>query len=791
MNKLSRYALAVAATAVAAALTVALPELLAPMRLFFFWCAVLIAAVVGGLGPALLAIALSVAMQAFFVFEPRGSLAIETPVDLLRAAMFILFSGGISLAVAFRKRAEERAAGLAAAVQLNELRYRTLVEATPVQQAVWTATPDGRIDWSDAWLTIAGETPADLEGGGGMRVVHADDAARTWALWKQAVAEEKPYEDEIRVCVSDGNWRWFAVRGVPVRVDGAIAEWVGIIADIDERKRHEQQSAFLNRASELLASSLDYDKTLRTLARLCVPALGDWCAIHLATVGTDYERVAVEHVDPAKVRFVEQIDQRTRPAPEHDPIAQVIKSGQSHIVEQVTEEMLVALSTNTEQLEAVRKLGFRSWIVAPMTTGGRTLGTLTVVHGESGRSYAEADVPFFEDVARRAATAIENARLFETAGAANRAKDEFLATLSHELRTPLTAITGWAHMLQVGIGDEQTTRLAIDTIVRSARTQAELIDDLLDLSRVVAGTLHLTVATVDLGAIVEDVLVAARPAADAKGLTLQLEDATPAALVRGDERRLRQIVWNLVSNAVKFTEPDGSIRIVLSLHDRNARLEVIDTGRGIAPSFLPHVWDRFRQADSSTSRQYGGLGLGLSVVRHLTELHGGTATVESEGEGRGARFTVEIPLARLDSAAASAMPADAKRETPLRGQKVLVVDDDADARVVLTAMLRQHGADVTTADSVPGALRAIEKQPFAAIVSDIAMPNEDGYSLAKKVRSRSDVPMVAVSAIAAGADDRDRALDAGFDDFVRKPVDPRHLADVVRRAILNRNQPAS
>ncbi len=771
MRRFTGHAIALVAVVVATAITIALGDLLAPMRLFFFWAAVLITAVVAGVGPAASAILLSVIAQALF-------LGVDTPADVLRLALFMVFSGGISLAVGFRRRAEERAAALSAELRLNELRYRTLVEATSVEQTVWTATPDGRIDWGDAWVAITGQS---REG-----VIHSEDAARTWDLWKSAVAAEKPYEDEVRVLVKGGTWQWFAIRAVPVQVDGKVAEWVGIIADIDARKRHEQQSDFLNRASEILSSSLDYDRTLRNLARLCVPALGDWCAIHLARDGTDYERVVVEHTDPAKLHFVEQLDRNVRPSPEIDPIVQVIQSGRSHLVEHVADEMLDAMAGSDEQLKAVRAMGFRSWIVAPMITGGHTLGTLTVVHGESGRRYSQDDLPFLEDVARRAATAIENARLFEAAEAANRAKDEFLATLSHELRTPLTAIAGWSHMLQVGSVDEQTSKLAVDTIVRSARTQAELIDDLLDISRVVAGTLHLVVTTVDLTTIVDDILVAARPAADARGLTLERENGDVAVLVRGDERRLRQVVWNLVSNAVKFTDPGGAILISVSVEGRNARLEVRDTGQGIERSFLPYVWDRFRQADSSTSRQHGGLGLGLAVVRHLVELHGGTVSVESAGAGRGSRFTVEMPLARLDSAAASAMHVKEKRDTPLSGRKVLVVDDDADARVVLTAMLRQHGAQVAAADSVQGALHAIESETFAAVVSDIAMPGEDGYALARRIREKSSVPMIAVSAIATGVDDRNRALGEGFDDFVRKPVDPRHLAEVVRQAILKR-----
>ena len=778
MKPAFRYAFAVVATLVAWSLTWVLPGLLAPMRLFFFWGAVLVTAVVAGLGPAAVAIALSLA-GAMSMIAPTGEFS---RVDALRLSMFTVFCGGISLAVGLRRRAEHRAATLADEVRLNELRYRTLVEATPVQQAVFTATPEGRVHWPDSWLEITGLTRADVEGTGGLRVVHPDDTMRTWDRWQHALATASLYEDEIRIRLKDGGWRWFTVRAVPVMVEGRVAEWTGIIADVDERKRHEQQSEFLNRASELLSSSLEYDKTLRTLARLCVPALGDWCAIHLATGESTYERVAVEHSDPAKVHYVEQLDRRTRPSPDMDPIVQVMRSGRSHIVEYVTDEMLVALVPTAEQLAAIRTMGFRSWIVAPMITGGQVLGTLTVVHGESGRRYSEADLPFIEDLARRAATAIENARLFEAADAANRAKDEFLATLSHELRTPLTAITGWAHMLQAGVAEEETRKLAVDTIVRSARTQAELIDDLLDLSRVVAGTLHLNITTVDLASIVQDVLATVKPAVDAKGLSIAFDEASPA-LVRGDERRLRQIVWNLVTNAVKFTESGGSIRIVLSLQGQNARLEVIDTGRGIEASFLPHVWDRFRQADSSTVRQFGGLGLGLAVVRNLVELHGGTVTVESAGVNQGARFGVEIPLARLDAAASSALRADVTHDMPLAGHKILVVDDDTDSRTVITAMLRHEGAEVTPVATVEAALAQLKETAFAVVVSDLAMPGEDGYALARRIRATSSVPMVAVSALASGTGDRQRAIERGFDDFLRKPVDPGRLAEVVRAAI--------
>ena len=570
-----------------------------------------------------------------------------------------------------------------------------------------------------------------------MKTVHPDDIARTRERWSEALASGRLYEDQIRVRVAGGRYRWFAIKGSPVRDRGSITEWVGIIADVHDRKHLEENASFINRASDLLSSTLASQQAMRHLARLCVPALGDSCAI---CVGHDehYERIVAEHVDP------------TRPLlPEHDAIVEVLKSGH------------------------VRRSDFL--VLAPMVAGGRTLGALSVACGD-GRRYEEEDLPLIEELARRAATALENARLFEAAEAANRAKDEFLATLSHELRTPLTAISGWAHMLESGISDDDTRRLAIETIVRSANTQRELIDDLLDLSRVVAGTLHLDIRTIDMVTIVHDALVSAKPAADAKLVALSIETPPYPVLVRGDERRLRQIVWNLVTNAVKFTDRDGSATLRVTAARSMARIEVSDTGRGIDAAFLPHVWDRFRQADSSTSRQFGGLGLGLAVVRHLAEMHGGTVHAESAGIGHGATFRVEIPLAPTEEGGL-AVSAASDGASAMRGRRILVVDDDDDARLVVATMLAHLGAEVSPAGSVDEALRLLATQPFDAIVSDIAMPGQDGYSLVSQTHSR--VPAVAVSAISTGPEDRRRALESGFADFVRKPVDPQELARAV------------
>ncbi|HET7433929.1 MAG TPA: ATP-binding protein [Thermoanaerobaculia bacterium] len=779
-----RYALAVAAIGLAVVLTRALPTLLGPMRLFFLWAAILITALVAGTGPALLALLIATIVAAVMIFAPIGHLSVHQPLDALRLVMFVSLAAGISIAVGARRRAEENARLLAEKLRGSELRYRTLVEVSPSRQAVWTASADGEIEWSEAWTSITGQSREELQAGGGMRMVHPDDAPRTWSRWRDALTQRQPYEDEIRVLDRSGRYHWFSIRAVPVHAsDGRILEWVGVIADIHERKRHEDNAAFLNRASELLASSLNVDQTLRNLARLTVPAIADWCAIDLVREGEPYDRLVIEHVDPSRAELAFELDRRFRPAPEVDPTAIVLATGKSQILEELSDERLAEI-VQPEALALSRTLGLRSWILAPMIARGRTIGAFNVVHGESGRRYAEEDIPFIEDIAHRAAIAIDNARLFEEAQRANRAKDEFLTTLSHELRTPLTAISGWAAMLQMGSLDEKTTSTAIETIGRSARVQGELIDDLLDLSRVVSGKLHLEVETIDLAPIVEQAVVAAHPAAEAKQLALAFVAEEPVLLVRGDERRLRQIAWNLVSNAVKFTQRGGSIRVTLSRVHQHARVEVSDNGPGIDATFLPHVWERFRQADSSVSREHGGLGLGLAVARELVELHGGTVSVASAGRGQGATFAFELPLARLGVASSVIATNAATSDRPLQGRRILVVDDDHESRTVLGAMLRRFGADVLLVESVDAAMRAVQATAFDAVVTDLAMPGEDGFSLVRRMRETSQIPIVAVSAIAGDTSDRRRADEAGFSEFLRKPVEPRVLANTVARLLV-------
>jgi PAS domain S-box-containing protein len=380
---------------------------------------------------------------------------------------------------------------------------------------------------------------------------------------------------------------------------------------------------------------------------------------------------------------------------------------------------------------------------------------------------------------------------------ANRVKDEFLATVSHELRTPLTAILGWAHMLRSGQFAGDTSK-ALETIERNARAQAQLIDDLLDVSRIITGKLRMDVQPIDPNSFIDDSVEAIRPAAEAKGVRVQKIMDTGATTVVGDPVRLQQVVWNLLSNAVKFTPKGGRVQVRLERVDSHVEISVADTGAGIEPEFLPYVFERFRQADGRTTRQHGGLGLGLAIVRHLVELHGGTVRAESAGANQGSTFRVILPVppvhlrvgsdVRVPPAARDALPSYDSLER-LDGLKVLVVDDEADARELLTVGVGQRGAEVRAAGSVREALAAIKEDAPDLIISDIGMPGEDGYELIRRVRALpaddgGAVPAIALTAYAR-TEDRLQALRAGYQMHVTKPVEMAELlavaASLVRR----------
>jgi len=569
----------------------------------------------------------------------------------------------------------------------------------------------------------------------------------------------------------------------------------------------EARARFLAEASQLLATSLDFETSLRNLARLAVPRFSDWCAVHLVQ-DQSIRTLAVVHHDPAlEEAFAAWAREHPIAADAPHGYAAVIRTGRAELIPEVSESEFASMPFSSEELATARSLKLRSNLCVPLVVQDRVLGAITfATTAESNRQYDRADLAFAEELAQRAALALDNAllyrrsqELYHAAQESNRLKDEFLATLSHELRTPLSVVLSWAYLLRTGRLDEPRTALALETIERAARSQAQLIDDLLDVSRIVVGKLRLDVRPVDLAGVVEAAIEVVRPAAEAKLIQLEVDLRRGLGLVHGDATRLQQVVWNLLSNALKFTGKGGRVEVRLERVDAQAEITVRDTGQGINPTFLRHIFDRFRQADNSTTRRQGGLGLGLSIVHHLVELHGGTVEATSEGEGKGACFRVRLPLIavavtprepRLASGEASAGRPDGPPS--LTGVRVLVVDDDPDACAFITLALEQQGAAVAAADSVAAALALHETFAPNILVSDIGLPGEDGYSLIRKLRSLEGeagagtrLPAIALTAY-AGEAARERALLAGYELHLAKPVEPIDLLGAIARLVAER-----
>jgi PAS domain S-box-containing protein len=376
-------------------------------------------------------------------------------------------------------------------------------------------------------------------------------------------------------------------------------------------------------------------------------------------------------------------------------------------------------------------------------------------------------------------------RALERAETLGRVKDEFLATVSHELRNPLNAIMGWSHLLRTGNLDESRRAKAVETIERNARLQTALVDDMLDLSRIVRGKVSMNFKAVSLGSIVDAAVSAIRPTADAKNILLQIQNEVIDDIVNADSDRLQQVIWNLLSNAIKFTLSGGRVGISVTKDRNQLLLEVSDTGRGIAPEFIPYVFEPFRQGDSSTTRSQSGLGLGLAIVRQLVELHAGEVRAESEGEGRGARFIVTLPGSDMQNInAADSNGSDQPAERSLDGCKVLIVDDDTDSRTLMAELLEIHGMKVVTASSADEAIAAMDAAIPDIVLSDIGMPGKDGYSLMEKIRRRppergGKVLAAALTGYGSPAD-RARAEKAGFQSVILKPFDADQIVDHLR-----------
>ena len=929
------------------------------------------------------------------------------------------------LASELERRVEERTAQLAKANEflIEEIAERQRVEESlrksestlrsyfelPLIGIAISSPGTGWLEVNDKLCDIFGYDRNELTQMTWVELTHPEDLQADLEQFNQILAgKSEGYLMDKRFIRKNGQVIYAIISVRCVRhAEGSIDYFVTLVQDVTERKQAEKEreqlireqtarreaevqqrrSEFLAQAGTELASSLDYETTLSRVANLAVPFIADWCAVDLLGEDKVIRRVAIAHLDPAKVELAWELNRRY---PENlsrsTGLPKVLRTGRSAIAAEIPEADLLATAQDDEHFQLLRELGLKSCMIVPLIARGRTLGAITLVTAESERRYSQTDLPLVEDLARRAALAVDNASLYletqqarqiaeqtaernaslqavtaalsealtpaqvgevvvnqglaalgacagfialmtdqgkslevvralgypqgmleteslyplaapvpltdavrtgkplliesrqiwaqryphlatkydhqawadiplivegQTVGgmgfsfpnarkfseedcafmlalaqqcaqalerarayaaerqaradaeAANRMKDEFLATLSHELRTPLNAMLGWTQLLRTRKFDEDRMARALETIDRNTKSLAVLIDDILDVSRIIRGKLHLSPRACQLPSVIEAALEAIRPAAEAKAIQLECFLDASVGAVWGDTNRLQQVVWNLLSNAIKFTPKGGRVEVRLesspgdSTESSSAQIQVIDTGKGISPEFLPYVFERFRQENNSSTRSHGGLGLGLAIVRYLVELHGGTAQASSQGEGKGATFTVQLPLlvenreSGVESREVDASSRDTTNYSPpstpqplLQGLRVLIVDDEADARELLAIVLEQSGAQVIVSASATEALDFLSHSKVDLLVSDIAMPKVDGYQLIRQVREieaqrgEKHIRAIALTAYARESD-RDLALEAGFQVHLAKPFDPDELVSVV------------
>ena len=644
----------------------------------------------------------------------------------------------------------------------SERRLRLAQNAGRIGTFEWDIV-SGQVHWSPELERLFGVEPGAFDGtldGWAKRCVPKDAARISDEIEQVVRRQQDAYDYEFRAILPDGARRWlrgqaqfeYDTSGKPLRM-------LGVNLDIDEHKR----------ATAALAESEARFRGVVQTTPECVKIVApDGSLLFMNRAGLDMvEAQSEDAIADACVFDLIASEHRRHWQDQHQRVC--------------------AGERLSWEFEIVGFSGTRRWmethaVPLPLPTG--QMAQLAVTREITQRKRAEAEREKLLEAERVARTNAERASTL---------KDEFLATLSHELRTPLNAIVGWTHVLRSGAADPGVVREGLEVIARNARAQAQIVEDLLDMNGIMAGRLRLDVHQVDLAAVLNEALDSVRPAAEAKGVRLQSTLEPHSGPVSGDAGRLRQVFWNLLANGIKFTPRGGRVQVVLERVNSNIEVSVSDTGEGIQPEFLPYVFDRFRQADASTTRRHGGLGLGLAISRQLVELHGGSIRARSAGEGQGATFTVALPLVAVapeeevpeESRPGGHIPTPASLEhrITLKGVRVMMVDDEPDARELMQRLLESYGAQVVTAASAAEAFAYLSNGRFDVLVSDIAMPGEDGYAFLARVRALGrerggNIAALALTAYARG-EDRVRAVLAGFQMHIAKPVEAVELVTMV------------
>jgi PAS domain S-box-containing protein len=685
--------------------------------------------------------------------------------------------------------------------------YRLLAEAIP--QIIWTADAFGSYDYYNRrWYEYTGLTPEQTLGWGWQPVLHPEDAERCLKRWAKAIATGEDYEIEYRFKrASDGAYRWHLGRALPVRnAAGEIIKWCGTSTDIHDHKlAAEERNEILAREQGTRREAEEATRRLESVQIITEAALSHTSIDELLDEMLTRIR-AVLYVDTVAILLVEErgeelfawaakgleeeVEQGLRLPVGRGFAGRIVAAGHPIIIDDLDRaDVLNPL---------LREKGLKSLLGVPLLIEGRVIGVIHIgtLHP---RRFNEEDTRLLQLIADRIALAIDHARLYDVerqaraeAEEASRAKDEFLATLSHELRTPLTPIIGWVHMMRSGALSAANTEHGLAIIDKNCYALTRLINDLLDMSAILSGKMHIERRMIPIAAVVQEAVETVSAEAQRRAIEIEVVPfESDTVMVYGDRTRLAQVFWNLLHNAVKFSDTETRVRIVCESDSQEARVRVEDDGQGIGQEFLPFVFERFRQADGSKTRLYGGLGLGLALVKSFVEAHGGKIVAMSPGLGRGSRFTVHLPRVqqeerpnrtRIGSPDAPAAPHEG-------GLRLLIIEDALDTLNMLKVVFEMRGYEVTLCQTPTEALRVAASMWFDIIISDIGMPEIDGYELLTRLRQLShlrDVPAVALTGYASQTD-ANRALAAGYDAHIAKPIDPGELATRIEQLLHERS----
>lgn len=673
-----------------------------------------------------------------------------------------------------------------AALRQSEDKWRLLADTIP--QLAWMARHDGHIFWYNRrWYEYTGTTPDRVEGWGWQSVHDPQLLPTILERWKASLSTGEPFDMVVPLRGADHNFRPFLTRAHPLRDrDGRVLFWFGTNTDISEQvaaqetlRQSELEHRLLSEVSAALVNSLHHRSILTQVAELAIPALGDLCFFDVLTEEGSLERIGHEATDHGgrAIEFAAAIEPTTG-----HPIYKVVTAGVSEFVSEMADDWLEAAVEEANDLAFLRECGVASLMSVAMQVGDRRLGAVTFCHTRSGTRHSRSDLRLAEEIARRTALVVENVKLYEKLQETDRRKDEFLATLAHELRNPLAPIRNSLEILKMPEIDPAMVRETHDLMERQVHHLVRLVDDLLDVSRVMRGKIELRKELIELAAVVARAVETAQPLMVAQMHKLEVCLPEMPLYLQADPIRLAQVISNLLTNAAKYTEPGGQIRLEAHREGNVLVLRVSDNGIGIDREVLPHIFALFVQVDHAAARSQGGLGIGLTLVRNLVEMHHGRVEAHSDGLGTGSEFVVRLPLAEPRSAAPENSDLTATDRHDAMKHRLLVIDDNHDAADTMAMLLTLRGYDVRVAHDGHNGIQLVESFRPTMVFLDLGMPGMDGFEVARRIRKLPGGDRIILTALTGWGQeaDRRRTAEAGFDHHLVKPPEAEAVMKLLR-----------